>query len=96
MAAPLCTFSEPLAEPAPFYKPAADQVLCWRDVTFGRHDWPLPRCALPHPDAAERCAVFGAALLEGKVLPSLAGARGSPQGKGEAAGLWAGLQAERE
>lgn len=48
-------------------------MLCWRDVTFGRHDWQLPRCALPHPDPAERCAVFGAALLEGRVLPSFAG-----------------------
>lgn len=26
VAAPLCTFSQPLAEPAPFYKPAADKV----------------------------------------------------------------------
>jgi ATP-dependent RNA helicase DHX37/DHR1 len=48
-------------------------VLCWHDVTFGRHSWPLPRAARRHPDPAERCAVFGAALLEGKVLPSFAG-----------------------
>jgi ATP-dependent RNA helicase DHX37/DHR1 len=51
-------------------------VLCWRDATFGRHDWPLPRSAAPHPDAAERCAVFGAALLDGRVLPSFAGEPG--------------------
>ena len=37
----------------------------------------LPRCARPHPDATERCAVFAAALLEGKVLPSFAGGAGA-------------------
>lgn len=136
MAAPLCTFSEPLAEPPPFYKLATDQVgwrasrvacggqarhtgacagradvptrprtrlpvptlppaqvLCWRDVTFSRHDWQLPRCAMPHPDPTERCAVFGAALLEGKVLPSFAGREGAQgvRGTGAASGrlCWA-------
>lgn len=124
VAAPLCTFSQPLPDPPPFYKAATDQVgcrprepgtmraccwrclacpatttatmhqapqhlcahgapftpcrapqvLCWRDVTFSRHDWQLPRCTARHPDPNERCAVFGAALLEGKVLPSFAGA----------------------
>ncbi|KAL4857499.1 ATP-dependent RNA helicase DEAH13 [Chlorella vulgaris] len=72
VAAPLCTFSAPLADPQPFYKPAADQVLCWRDATFGRHTWQLPRGTAPHPDPSERCAVFAAALLDGKVLPSFA------------------------
>lgn len=69
----LCTFSAPLPDPPPFYQPAADAVMAWRDVTFGRHDWALPRAPARHPDATERCAVFGAALLEGRVLPSLAG-----------------------
>ena len=58
------------------------QVLCWRDVTFGRHGWQLPRCAAPHPDPGERCAVFGAALLEGRVLPSFAGKREGGRGRG--------------
>ena len=73
VAPPLCTPSPPLPDPAPFYRAATDQVVCWRDVTFGRHDWALPRSTAPHPDPAECCAVFGAALLEGKVLPSFAG-----------------------
>ena len=71
-----------LLPPCSLGAPAAPllQVLCWRDATFGRHSWQLPRCARPHPDATERCAVFAAALLEGKVLPSFAGetARGAP------------------
>jgi ATP-dependent RNA helicase DHX37/DHR1 len=56
VAAPLCTFSAPLADPQPFYKPAADQVRAGRrswgvgqlasmrqtDVTTGgsRNSWP--------------------------------------------------------
>ena len=66
------------------------QVLCWRDATFGRHSWQLPRCARPHPDATERCAVFAAALLEGKVLPSFAGetARGAPLLRSAHAPCW--------
>lgn len=66
--------SSPYADPRGWLLCAHPQVLCWRDVTFGRHDWALPRCTAAHSDATERCAVFAAALLEGRVLPSLAGA----------------------
>ena len=75
VAAPLCIFSAPLPDPPPFYAARCDEVQAWRDVSFGRHNWPLPRTASRHPDATERCAAFGAALLEGRVLPSLAGLR---------------------
>jgi len=66
-AAPMCNFSSPLLDPPPFYSPAVDTVLCWQDVTFGSFDWPLPKHAAPHPELSERCAVFAAALLEGKI-----------------------------
>lgn len=66
-AAPMCNFSTPLLDPPPFYSPAVDTVLCWQDVTFGSFDWPLPKHAAPHPEFSERCAVFAAALLEGKI-----------------------------
>lgn len=70
-AAALCSLSAPLPAPAPFYSPARDAVLAWHEVTFGRHGWAMPRTAAPHPDPAERCARFAAALLEGRVLPAL-------------------------
>jgi len=75
VAVPTCKFSAPLADPSPFYNPAADAVLMWREVSYGRHDWPLPRHASPHPDAYERAAIFAAALLDGKVFPAMAGLR---------------------
>ena len=37
-------------------------------VSFGRRQWPLPRCQQPHPDAAARAAAFAAALLAGHVI----------------------------
>lgn len=74
-ATPLCSFSAPLLDPQPYYSPAADAVMCWQDVTFGAHQWPLPRHAARHPEASERCAVFAAALLEGKVLAGMAALR---------------------
>ncbi len=49
------------------------QVLCWRQVTFGKHGCQLPPSSGPHPDPQERCAVFAAALLEGRVLPAMQG-----------------------
>ncbi|GAB4819939.1 hypothetical protein N2152v2_006985 [Parachlorella kessleri] len=75
VAAPLCEFSEPLEDPPPAYRPGSDQVVCWRQVTFGKHGWQLPPSSGPHPDPQERCAVFAAALLEGRVLPAMQGLR---------------------
>ncbi|KXZ53733.1 hypothetical protein GPECTOR_6g650 [Gonium pectorale] len=71
---PLCVLSAGvLPDPAPAYKgPPVDGVVAWREAAYGLHAWPLPPVAAPHPDAAERAAVFGAALLEGRVLPGLA------------------------
>lgn len=70
---PLASVSEPLAEPAPVFRPDMDRVVAWHDVAYGRHEWALPMCLRPHPDAVTRTAVFAAALLEGKVLPGFAG-----------------------
>lgn len=71
VAAPLCTLSAPLADPAPYYNPNADAVMAWRDVTYGSLMWPLPPHATQHPDQGERCAVFAAALMDGTVLLSM-------------------------
>lgn len=70
VAGPLCRFSPPLTEPPPFYSASSDAVLAWYDVTFGKHDWVLPRHAGRHPDPTERAAVFATALLDGRVLPT--------------------------
>ncbi len=69
---PLAALSAPLLEPAPFYRAEADAVLTWHDVTYGRHAWPLPRTARPHPDAVARAAAFASALLSGRALPAFA------------------------
>ncbi len=73
VAQPLCSFSEPLPEPPPGYSAQADAVLSWRAVTFGSLGWELPPSRAWHPHAEERAAAFGAALLEGNVLPALKG-----------------------
>ena len=73
VAAPLCSFSAPLDEPPPAYSPKMDSVLCWRSVQYGTHLWDLPLASGALPDATRRAACFAAALLSGKVLPSMAG-----------------------
>ena len=50
------------------------RLVQWHDVSFGRHLWDLPRLAQPFDASAEtRAAVFLTALLQGAVLPCLAG-----------------------
>ena len=70
VAATMCEISEPLSSPEPFYSSTSDKVFCWRNATFGRHMWPLPKHASPHPSLEERVAAFADALLLGKVIPS--------------------------
>ncbi|WIA09508.1 hypothetical protein OEZ85_008906 [Tetradesmus obliquus] len=72
----LCKVSEPLSEPAPFYQPDIDCVLAWHDATYSQHSWQLPRLLLPLPDEPSCAAVFGAALLAGRVLPAAAALAG--------------------
>ena len=52
-------------------------MLAWHDASYSQHDWALPRLLLPHPDTTTCAAVFAAALLGGKVLPSFAGLSGA-------------------
>lgn len=73
VAAPLCTFSEPLLEPPPVWDKHQDSVLARHEVTYGGHAWPLPHHSRLHPDMRQRCATFAAALLDGRVFPVLAG-----------------------
>ncbi|GBF90232.1 ATP-dependent RNA helicase [Raphidocelis subcapitata] len=69
---PLARPSPPLLEPGPFYRPESDAVLCWHEVAYGHHAWPLPRAARPAADAGARVAAFASALLAGRVLPCMA------------------------
>ncbi|KAK9814452.1 hypothetical protein WJX72_006123 [[Myrmecia] bisecta] len=75
VAQPLCTFSDPLASPPPLYSPAEDCVFCWQSVSYGKHAWELPLARRPHPDSKARAATFAVALLDGRVLSSLAALR---------------------
>ena len=73
VAEPLIRLSDPLDEPPPHYSAAADAVVTVHDATFGRHEWPMPAQELPCRDAAVQARCFAAALLDGAVLPSMAG-----------------------
>ena len=54
--------------------PTVCRLVQWHDVGFGRHLWELPRLAQPLDASAEvKAAVFLTALLQGKVLPGMAG-----------------------
>ncbi|XP_024524561.1 ATP-dependent RNA helicase DEAH13 isoform X1 [Selaginella moellendorffii] len=67
-----CSFSRPLDDPPPWYDREADQVKCWVSATFGPHNWQLPLHAMELPAGRKTVAVFASALLEGRVLASLA------------------------
>lgn len=69
-ATPLCTFSKPVADPAPWYDSSLDAVMCWVLPTFGPHLWELPPHSIPLNNSKARASVFAAALLEGKVISS--------------------------
>lgn len=71
----LCTFSQALTDPKPYYEPHTDKVFCYVIPTFGPHLWELPLHSLPITDNVQRVAVFAYALLEGKVLPCIRSVR---------------------
>ena len=73
VAKPLIRLSAPLDEPPPHYSAAADVVVTVHNATFGRHEWPMPAQELPCCDAAVQARCFAVALLDGAVLPSMAG-----------------------
>ena len=73
VAQPLIRLSGPLEDPPPHYSAAADAVVATHSATFGQHEWPVPAQERPCKDPAVQARHFAAALLEGAVLPSMAG-----------------------
>lgn len=73
VAQPLIRLSGPLNDPTPHYSAAADAVVATHEATFGQHEWPMPAQELPCTDAAVQARHFAAALLDGSVLPLMAG-----------------------
>uniref|UniRef100_A0A2P2HYL0 RNA helicase n=3 Tax=Hirondellea gigas TaxID=1518452 RepID=A0A2P2HYL0_9CRUS len=67
----LCNFAPPLDKPAPFYDSEKDSVMCYRNATFARADWEVPRCLVPHPAGQDLYARFAYHLLKGEVCPDL-------------------------
>ncbi|CAG2165549.1 unnamed protein product [Oppiella nova] len=45
----LCTFSNPLENPAPRYDSTSDSIKCHRSATFGPYDWPIKATELVYP-----------------------------------------------
>ncbi|TYZ60870.1 hypothetical protein PybrP1_001442 [[Pythium] brassicae (nom. inval.)] len=77
---PLCKYSAPLAEPAPWYDPVLDQVQCYAKAQFGAHQWALPAVQIAFPERDELAEKDGLAgkyrwfakfLLDGAVVPGL-------------------------
>ncbi len=73
VAQPLIRLSGPLEAPPPHYSAVADEVVTTHSATFGQHEWPMPTQERPCEDAALQARHFAAALLDGAVLPSMAG-----------------------
>lgn len=73
LAPKLCTFSAPLANPAPYYDADRDRVMCYANATFGRADWDLPPAQKTlHPAGTDLYCRFAYHLLKGDVLDTLA------------------------
>jgi ATP-dependent RNA helicase DHX37/DHR1 len=53
---PLCTYSPPLAEPAPSYNTTSDEIECFVKAYYGVHKWSLPVAKVPYPDESSKTA----------------------------------------
>lgn len=65
---PLCSLSDPLETPQPFYDADRDEVRCSVTPTFGDRAWKLPAFEIKHPTGEASCRWFARALLEGSVI----------------------------
>lgn len=72
LAAGLCQFSAPLADPEPCYDAVRGIVLCHFTSTYGPHAWQMPAVQLEYPAGLDRYKWFAKFLLEGKVVPGMA------------------------
>lgn len=70
--ASLCTMSEPLESPAPYYDRDRDVVMCYITATFGPHAWPIPATAIEYPTTSMKYKLFAEAFLNGNVVDSVA------------------------
>jgi HrpA-like RNA helicase len=69
----LLTYSAPIqANPSPIYDQTTDEVVAYRDVTFGPNRWQLPRSTAPMTvGSTDRCKHFLRLLLSGAVISTL-------------------------
>lgn len=68
----LCSLSDPLESPAPYYDGDKDLVMCYVTGTFGPHGWQIPVTPIEYPSTSMKYKLFAQALLDGKVIDSLA------------------------
>jgi len=72
LGATMCTASNPMQEPAPWYDVKTHSLMCFVKPQFGLHAWELPAAPVPLPKSYnERYHIFARLLLEGKVCPGL-------------------------
>jgi len=78
----MCTFSNPLDDPPPFYDSKQHCLMCFAVPRFGVHTWELPTAAVPlPPDDKDRYRLFARYFLEGRVAPALKKFAGSLKSK---------------
>lgn len=67
----MCTYSEPLENPAPHYDEAKDAIMCVCEALYGAPLWRLPPTVMEHPPGKAKSAHFAKALLDGKIVAAL-------------------------
>nr|CAD7403530.1 unnamed protein product [Timema cristinae] len=71
LAPSLCSMSEPLKEPRPYYSAKSGKMFCFVSGTFGRQAWRLPLMEVEFPVGAQTFQWLARFLLDGSVCPEL-------------------------
>nr|CAD7265409.1 unnamed protein product [Timema shepardi] len=71
LAPSLCSMSEPLKEPCPYYSAKSGKMFCFFSGTFGRQAWRLPLMEVEFPAGAQAFKWLARFLLDGSVCPEL-------------------------
>ena len=44
-----CNFTQPMAEPEPYWNDETGEIMCYANGTFGKQAWNLPTVQIKHP-----------------------------------------------
>nr|CAD7445397.1 unnamed protein product [Timema bartmani] len=71
LAPSLCSLSEPLKEPCPYYSAKSGKMFCFFSGTFGRQAWKLPLVEVEFPAGSQVFKWLARFLLDGSMCPEL-------------------------